>query len=239
MGASVTSATRELLGIVRILETRTETRRSLIGAAIAISNFFLCAFCERFLIGPGWHEAMGALLAIECTLLVTLAMAIQLQLVSPILDRTRIHPATSHDRFTFVTITLLRHRYILLFWGSTMLSVTLMLHPTLTSAIPIALSVLIPGAILVVASAALLVGLRHWNSSGLVGLAILGMVACVISGSTIIFPESHLLGLLMPLRWMTLACAAAMTGDFGRSALLILPFVPVGWVAWIGGARYA
>lgn len=232
-------AWRELSYIARLRESTTQTRKSIVAAAIALANIFLCAYFERYVVGPGWREALVTLLAIETGLLVTIAMAIHLQLIDPILKRTEIHPLNHSSRFAFVAITLLRHRYVMFFWASAVFSMTMMVHPAPVSMPSVVFSFLLPGIALVIISAALLVLFARWTSSGAVALAVLGLIASVTSAATIVFPESHALELLMPLRWCALSSAAALAGSYGASVLLLSPFVLLGGIAWIGGARYA
>jgi hypothetical protein len=239
MEPAVNGTREELSTVVRALEARTETRRSIVAVGIAIANFFLCAFYERYLVGPGWSEALVTLLAIESGLLISLAMAIQLQLINPILERTHIHPVTSRSRFSFIAGTLLHHRYLLMLWGSAAFAMTLMVRPTLAGAFPVGLSFLVPGIAFVFVSAAVLVLLRRWHTSGTLALALLAIITCVTSAVTIVFPESHLLDMMMPLRWCMLSCTAALAGEYGRSLLWLLPFVLIGALAWEGGSRYA
>jgi hypothetical protein len=239
VGGAVTGSSGELFYVVKALESITETRRMLVGAGIAIANLFFCGFYERYLVGPGWSEALVTLLAIETGLLITLAMAIQLQLIEPILEQTRIHPVTSRNRFGFVILTLLRHRYIVLFWGSTVLSMTLMVHPAPGAIFFVVLAYLIPGVASVVVSATLLILLKRWSSSGSVALALLALLACLTSAVTIVFPESHALDLFMPLRWSVQSCTAALQGDLWHGCLLLAPFVLLMLLGWGGGSRYA
>jgi hypothetical protein len=239
MESAMNATASELFGVVRTLGEHTVTRRSVVAMAIAIANFFLCAFYERYLVGPGWPEALVTLLALEMGILLAMAMAIQLQLINPILAKTAIHPVSSHSRFVFAVVTLLRHRYLVLFWGSSALSMTLMVHPSMTAAIMVAFTFLLPGVASVVISAALLVILRRWNSSGLVALALLAIIACITSTVTIVFPGSHILDIVMPLRWSVHACAAALEGRVGTSVLLMLPFATLAGIGWAGGSRYA
>jgi hypothetical protein len=211
----------------------------LVGAGMAIANLFFCAFYERYLVGPGWSEALVTLLAIETGLLITLAMAIQLQLIEPILEQTRIHPVTSRSRFAFVILTLLRHRYIILLWGSAVLSMTLMVHPAPGAIAFVILAYLLPGIAFVIISAALLILLKRWSSSGSVALALLALLACLTSVVTIVFPESRVLDLFMPLRWSIQACTAALQGNVLHGCCLLAPFVLLGLLGWEGGSRYA
>jgi hypothetical protein len=235
----VTGSSGELSFVVRALESMTETRRMLVGAGVATVNLFFCAFYERYLVGPGWSEALVTLLAIETGLLITLAMAIQLQLIEPILEKTRIHPVTSRSRFSFVVLTLLRHRYIILLWGSAVLSLTLMVHPAPTAIFFVVLSYLLPGISSVIVSAALLTLLKRWSSSGSVALALLALFACLTSAVTIVFPESHALDFFMPLRWSVQSCTAALQGNFWSGCLMLAPFLLLGVLGWVGGSRYA
>jgi hypothetical protein len=239
MESQVKGAWRELFHIVRLRQTSTQTRRSIIASAISLANIFLCAFFERYVIGPGWREALASLLAIETGILITLAMAIHLQIIDPILKRTEIHPLDHGSRFTFVAVTLLRHRYIVLFWASAVFSMTMMVHPVLASIPSVVFCFVLPGVALVVISATLLVMFARWTSSGAVALAVLGIIASVTTAATIVFPESHTLELLMPLRWCTLSCAAALAGNYGASVLNLSPFILLAALAWIGGSRYA
>ncbi len=232
-------ALRELSYIVRLRESSTHTRRSIVAVAITLANIFLCAFFERYVVGPGWREALVTLLAIETGLLITVAMAIHLQMIDPILKRTEIHPLDHANRFAFVTLTLLRHRFVVLFWASAVFSMTMMVHPTAGSMPFVAFSFLLPGIAMVIISAALLVLFARWTSSGAVALAALGIIACVTSAATIMFPESHALELLMPLRWCMLSCTRALAGNYGGSVLILSPFVLLAWLGWVGGSRYA
>jgi len=235
----VKSAWKELAYVVRLSESSTQTRTSIVAVAIALANIFLCAFYERYVVGPGWREALVTLLAIETGLLITVAMAIHLQIVDPILKRTEIHPLDHGYRFAFVAVTLLRHRYVVLFWASAVFSMTMIVHPAMASVPFVAFSFLMPGVALVIISATLLVLFARWTSSGAVALAGLGIIACVTSAATIVFPESHALELLMPFRWCMLSCTAALAGNYGISFLVLSPFVLLAGLAWIGGSRYA
>ncbi len=230
---------RELSYVVRVREAVPQTRSTVIAAAMGIANIFLCAFFERYVAGPGWREALVTLLALESGLLMIVAMGIHLQTIDPVLKRTRVHPVHPGARFAFVVLTLLRHRYVLVLWGSALFSLTLMVHPTPGSLPFVVLAFLVPGIALVIISATLFVLFERWTASGAVALAALGVVACVTSMVTIMFPGSHLLELLMPLRWCSLSCSAALSGDFFLSAAQLLPFAALAAIAWVGGAHYA
>jgi hypothetical protein len=239
MESQVTDSWRELFYIARLRQTSTQTRSSIIAAGISLANIFLCAFFERYVIGPGWREALASLLAIETGLLITIAMAIHLQIIDPILKRTEIHPLDHGSRFMFVAVTLLRHRYIVLFWASAVFSMTMMVHPALVSIPSVVFSFVLPGVTLVIISATLLVMFARWTSSAALALAVLGIIASVTTATTIVFPESHTLELLMPLRWCTLSCAAALAGNYAASFLNLAPFILLAGLAWAGGSRYA
>jgi len=235
----VKGAWRELSYIVRHRESSGQTRKSIVAAAIALANIFLCAFFERYVAGPGWREALVTLLAIETGILVTLAMGIHLQSIDPILKRTEILPLDHANRFAFVTLTLLRHRYVMLFWMSAVFSMTTMVHPRAASVPFVAFSFLLPGVAFIIISATLLVMFARWTSSGAVALAVLGIVACMTSAATIVFPESRAFELLMPLRWCVLSCTAALAGNYGAGVLALSPFVLLAGLAWVGGSQYA
>jgi len=85
----------------------------------------------------------------------------------------------------------------------------------------------------------LLVAMERWTSSGAVALAGLGIVACITGSLAIVFPESRAFEILVPLRWCTTACSAALAGDYGLCLLRLLPFALLAGIAWIGGRRYA
>ena len=81
-----------LFAIVRSYESSAHVQRSVIGTGIAFANFFFCAYFERHVAGPVWQQGLVTLLAIETGLLVLVAMGVYLQVIDPILQRTRIHP---------------------------------------------------------------------------------------------------------------------------------------------------
>ena len=99
------------------------------GTSLGFANIILCAYCERFVTGPEWREALRSVLAIQVGFIETLAMGIYLQVAEPVLHRTRIHPVGSHQPFLFAELTVIRHRYIVVTIASSVFSLTLMLHP--------------------------------------------------------------------------------------------------------------
>lgn len=232
-------AVRELNLIVRMQQESTRTRRALIGVTLGLANVFLCACYERYIADPDRNEAILTLLAIETSLLVIVAMSIHLQIIDPILRRTRLHPMAPSARFAFATSVLMRDRYVLMIWGSAILAMTLMVHPPAVSIPFVILSFLLPGGAFVMISATLLVLFQRWTSSGSMALAALGLVICLTSAAAMVFPESRVLEFLMPLRWCMFACSAATAGDYPASLLGLLPFAALAGLGWIGGTRYA
>jgi hypothetical protein len=232
-------ARNDLLWLLRLYEEATHVQRSVIAAVLAVANIFFCAYFERYVAGPSWQQELVTLLAIETGVLILAAMGVYLQSVDPILKRTRVHPLTPGSRFAFIVAALMRHRYVLLLWGSGVFSMTLLVHPDATSVPLVVLSFIIPGAAFIVLSIALLVVMERWTSSGAVALAGLGIVACITGSVAVVFPESRVLEILLPLKWCVLSCAAALEGNYRQCLLLLVPFLALSGVAWIGGMRYA
>jgi hypothetical protein len=235
----VKASWHELSYVIHVRESVPQTRSTVVAVLMGIGNIFLCAFFERYVVGPGWRDALVTLLALECGLLMIVAMGIHLQTIDPVLKRTRIHPLRPSARFAFIVQALLRHRYVVVLWGSAVFSMTLMVHPTPGTLPFVVLAFLVPGIALVIISASLFVLFKRWNASGAVALAALGIVACLTSTATIMFPGSHLLELLMPLRWCSSSCSAALSGDLLLSTAQLLPFAALAALAWAGGAHYA
>lgn len=235
----MSGAMTNLFAIVRTYESAAHVQRSVIGTGIAVANFFFCAYFERHVAGPVWQQGLVTLLAIETGLLVLVAMGVYLQVIDPILRRTRIHPVRPSTRFAFIVVALLRHRYTMMLWGSAVFSMTLMLHPS-PAAVPfLILSFLLLGAAFVIASVTLLVVMERWTASGSVALAGLGVIACIMGSLAIVFPESRAIELLVPLKWCTSACDAALAGEFGAGLARLLPFPLLAGIGWLGGRRYA
>jgi hypothetical protein len=235
----VRGTTGDLLGLLRLHEEATHTQRSVVAAALAIANIFFCAYFERYVAGPSWQQALVTLLAIETGFLILITMGVYLQQIDPILRRTRIHPITTASRFSFVVAALMRHRYVVLFWGSGVFAMAVMVHPAASSVPLVVLSFIVPGAAFIVLAITLLVFMERWTSSGAVALAGVGLVACITGSVAIVFPESRALEIFLPLKWCVHSCAAALTGDPVHCLLFLLPFVVLSGVAWLGGQRYA
>ena len=230
---------RDLFRIVTARDDSQGARRAIIAAAIGCANIILCAYCERFVTGPEWHETLRTVLAMQLGLIEALAMGIYLQIAEPVLHRTRIHPVGSRQRFLFAVMTVMRHRYMVVTIASSVFSLTMMLHPTFLRGLLVALVILVPELTALVASTALVVVVGRWAGSGALALAIAGFLACIIAVVSVVFPETEIMHMLIPLEWWLRSCVAALRGITAGALVWLAPFLLVTGVAWAGGARYA
>lgn len=104
------SPLRLMLEATRTRELRHSARWTVGIATLGIINLFLCAFLESFVNDRNGEDGFMLFLAVESSFLLLAGAAVVNGDLETISRRTWVFPMTSSARFSFVFLSLLRHR---------------------------------------------------------------------------------------------------------------------------------
>lgn len=197
------SPLRLMLEATRTREFRHSGRWTVGIAVLGIINLVLCAYLEGFVNDRDGVNGFMLFLAVESFFLILTGAAVVNGDLETISRRTRVFPMTASARFSFVFLSLLRHRATLIIAVTTLFAVAL-LGPRAPVSVAgrVVMTVLLEMFLFSAMSLLTVLRIRPAGETrsllSLAGLIVAGMLVL-----TAVVAPGPILNIIYPLRWTT------------------------------------